>query len=124
VTAEPTSPYVAATPTETPTVAPTPYVATTTASKSPILSIISLIAGIIGVLGFWIVFIPFVGSILGLFIPAAAVVLGFLGKRKEPAASKGLWLTGIILGAVGIVIAIIGFVGWGLLVGLSGGSYY
>ncbi len=64
-------------------------------------SLISLIAGIVGVVGFFVVFIPFVGGIMQLIIPAAAVVLGFIGKRKEPAA-KGMWLTGIILGFVGI----------------------
>ena len=51
-------------------------------------------------------FIPFIGGVLQLFIPAAAVVLGFLGKAKEPFAPKGLWLTGVILGFVGIGIAL------------------
>lgn len=81
------------------------------ARKSPVLSIISLIAGIVGVAGGFIVFIPIIGSIMQLFIPAAAVVLGFLGKSKEPQA-KGMWLTGIILGFVGLAIAIISLIGW------------
>ena len=81
-------------------------------AKAPVLSIISLIAGILGFLGAWIVVFPVVGSILGLFIPAAAVVLGILGMKKEPQASKGLWLTGIILGAVSLAIAIIALIGW------------
>lgn len=76
-----------------------------------VLSIISLIAGIVGILGVWIVFIPIAGSILGLPVPAAAVILGFLGKKKEPAA-KGLWLTGIILGFVALALALIMLIVW------------
>jgi multisubunit Na+/H+ antiporter MnhB subunit len=70
------------------------------------------------------VIIPFIGGILQLIVPAAAVVLGFIGRRKEPAA-KGMWLTGIILGFVGIVIAIISIVAWAVLfaVGEGYGSY-
>lgn len=92
---------------------PPPYVAPAAGrtTKAPILSIISLVAGIIGILGAWIIVIPFVGSILGLPIPAAAVVLGFLGKKREPAA-KGFWLTGIILGLVALALAVIVFIVW------------
>jgi hypothetical protein len=43
---------------------------------------------------------------LGFLFAVAAVVLGFIGRRREPQA-KGFWLTGIILGFVGIVIAIV-----------------
>ncbi|HEY8591105.1 MAG TPA: DUF4190 domain-containing protein [Naasia sp.] len=89
-------------------------------TKSPILSILSLVAGIIGVVGFFVVFIPIVGSILQLFIPAAAVVLGFLGKKREPFAAKGLWLTGIILGFVGLAIAVISLIGWIALFATAG----
>lgn len=100
---------------------PTPYSAAPAApaagapAKAPVLSIISLVAGILGFLGGAIVFIPFIGSVLQLFIPAAAVVLGFLGKSKEPQAAKGLWLTGIILGFVGLAIALLGFILWGVV---------
>lgn len=93
-------------------------------AKAPVLSIISLVAGIVGVLGGAIVIIPFFGSVLQLFIPIAAIVLGFLGKAKEPDASKGLWLTGIILGFVGLLISIIGFIFWGLIVGQYGSYDY
>lgn len=75
-----------------------PYAAAP-AQKSPVLSIISLITGILGVLisifGGW-----------GFIFSVAAVVLGFLGRSKEPAA-KGMWLTGLILGFVGIALSII-----------------
>jgi len=63
--------------------------------------------------GFAVVWIPFVGGILQLFIPAAAVVLGFIGRRKEPAA-KGMWLTGLILGFVGIGMALLSLILWGV----------
>jgi hypothetical protein len=87
-------------------------------SRSPVLSIIALIAGILGVVGFFFDFIPFVGSIIGLVISAGAVVLGFLGKSKEPRA-KGLWLTGIILGFVGAAIDIAFLVFWIVLIAVS-----
>ncbi len=91
------------------------------AQKPAVLSIISLVLGIIGVVGFFVVFIPIVGSIMQLFIPAGAVVLGFLGKQREPWAPKGLWLTGIILGFVGLAIAIISLIGWIALIAGTGG---
>lgn len=90
-------------------------------TKSPVLSILSLIAGIVGLLGSWIVIIPIVGSILDLFIPAAAVVLGFLGRRKEPRA-RGMWLTGIILGFVALAIAIIALVLWIIAIASAGAN--
>ena len=74
-------------------------------------SLISLIAGIVGLVGFFVVFIPIVGGIMQLIIPAGAVVLGFIGKSKEPAA-RGMWLTGIILGFVGIAIALLSIILW------------
>lgn len=89
---------------------PTPYSGAPVAAKpTPVLSIISLVAGIVSFVGGAIVFIPIVGSILHFFIPLAAVILGFMGKKKEPAA-KGMWLTGIILGFVGIAVALISLV--------------
>ena len=68
------------------------------AQKTPILSILSLIGGIISIVGSFFYF--------GGLFAIAAVVLGFLGRSKEPQA-KGFWLTGIILGFVAIVIEII-----------------
>jgi hypothetical protein len=80
-----------------------------------VLSIISLVAGIVGLLGFPVVFLPIIGGILGLIIPAGAVVLGFLGRSKEPRA-KGMWLTGIITGFVGLAIAVISIIGWAIVI--------
>jgi len=128
---EPTTPSVPEPTPEAPAAAnpyvspePTPYVAPAAAPKAPILSILSLVAGIIGILGFAVVFLPFVGSFLGLPIPAAAIVLGLIGRSKEPTASKGLWLTGIVLGAVGVLIAVGAFLLYAVLFAADGGSYY
>jgi ABC-type branched-subunit amino acid transport system permease subunit len=74
-----------------------PYGAPAPAAKSPVLSIISMITGILGIVSFgW-----------GFIFSIAAIVLGFLGRNKEPAA-RGFWLTGLITGFVGIAITIIG----------------
>jgi hypothetical protein len=90
----------------------TPYAGGAPAQKPAVLSIISLVLGILGIVGAFVVVLPIFGSIMQLFIPAGAVVLGFLGKAKEPWAPKGLWLTGIILGFVGLAIAIISLILW------------
>jgi hypothetical protein len=74
-----------------------PYAAAP-AQKSPVLSIIALIAGILGLFTSWFFF--------GGLFSIAAIVLGFLGKNKEPQA-KGMWLTGIILGFVGVLVLVI-----------------
>ena len=47
--------------------------------------------------------LPFLGFLVG----AGAVVLGFLGKAKEPAAPKWMWIVGLILGFVGVLIGLI-----------------
>ncbi|MGO7984060.1 hypothetical protein ACC691_40180, partial [Rhizobium johnstonii] len=75
------------------------------------------IAGIVGFVLAWIF-----GS--GILFSIAAVILGFLGRKKEPAA-KGMWLTGIILGFVGILIAVIFIIFWIIaIVALSTSGYY
>jgi hypothetical protein len=69
-------------------------------TRSPVLSILSLVGGIVGVL-FSLLFFG-----LGIVFSIAAIVLGFLGRRRE-AAAKGLWLTGLILGFAGIAVAVV-----------------
>ncbi|TFC32590.1 DUF4190 domain-containing protein [Cryobacterium sp. TMT2-14] len=93
------------------------------AAKQPIFSILALVAGVIGVLGSPIVFLPIVGGILGLFIPAAAVVLGFLGKSKEPQA-RGFWLTGLITGFIGVGLALVSIVIWSVFFATIPNSSY
>jgi hypothetical protein len=69
------------------------------AAKSPILSILSLVGGIVGI-------VLNLAWGIGFLFGIAAVILGFIGRTKEPQA-RGFWLTGIILGFVSIAIAII-----------------
>ncbi len=67
------------------------------AAPSKTLSIISMVAGIVGILS---------SGFFGL-AAIAAVVLGFMGKKREGEPAKGFWLTGIITGFVGIAIMVI-----------------
>ena len=82
----------------------TPYTSAPEPVRSPVLSILSLVFGILGILGSFFLF--GVGIVPGI----AAIVLGVLGRRKEPAA-KGLWLTGLITGIVAVVIGLIVLIG-------------
>jgi hypothetical protein len=70
-----------------------PYAAPAGSEKRPILSILSLASAflslIIGVTGFGIVF------------AIAAVVLGHLGRKREP-HGRTFWITGLVLGYLGI----------------------
>ena len=99
--------------------APSPY--TSPGARSQVLSILSLVAGIIAFAGSAIVFIPFIGSILGLPIPIAAIVLGLLGRKREPQASRALWLFGIILGGISLLFAILAIIFWISAIGSSSG---
>lgn len=76
------------------------------------LSLIGMIAGIVGLLGSGIAILPIIGSILGLFIPAAAIVLGFLGKNREGDPARPFWLTALITGFIGVGIALVALVFW------------
>ena len=73
------------------------------------ISIAALICGIAGLVG-----IPFVSL--------AAVILGHIGQKNQPYA-KGLWLTGLITGYVGLVFygLIIAFVIIVSFAGAAGG---
>lgn len=101
---------------------PTPYSAAPaggTPKKAPVLSIISLITGILGLLGSWVGLLSLLG-LIGIFLPLAGIITGFLGKSKEPQASKGLWLTGIITGFIGLAITILLVIVSTLLIGAIG----
>jgi hypothetical protein len=67
------------------------------------LSLISFIGGIASVVFTWI-------PVFGFLVAVAAIVLGFLGRRREPAAPKWMALVGIIAGFVGAVLGIIFFI--------------
>ena len=64
---------------------------------SKTLSLISMITGIVGVVFFGFLAISSI----------AAIVLGFLGRKREPEA-RAFWLTGLITGFVGLGIFIVG----------------
>lgn len=91
----------------------TPYTGAPAPAKSPIFSILSLIGGIIGILLSF-----FFGA--GFLFGAAGVVLGFIGRRKEPQA-KGMWLTGIILGFIAVAISLI-FILLGIIAAVAIGT--
>jgi hypothetical protein len=82
------------------------------AAKSPVLSIVSLILGILGFLGSFCF-----GS--GFLFGAVAVVLGIIGRGKEP-KGKGMALAGIITGALAVLISIIVWVVIGIAAATSG----
>jgi hypothetical protein len=85
------------------------------AAKSPILSILSLVGGIVGIV---LTFAWGIGFLFGV----AAIVLGFIGRSKEPHA-KGFWLTGIILGFVSVAIAIIFWIVLGIVLANFNATY-
>jgi hypothetical protein len=71
---------------------------TTPARPSRIFSILALIGGIIGA-----VISP---AGWGVLLPIAAIILGFVGRSRERPAIR-FWLTGILLGVVGLVVSVI-----------------
>jgi small neutral amino acid transporter SnatA (MarC family) len=68
------------------------------AKPSTVLSLLSMIGGIVG-----LVLSCCFGA--GFLFAVAGIVLGFLGKKKEDA--RGMGMTGIITGFVGVALAII-----------------
>ncbi|MEO9094964.1 MAG: hypothetical protein ABI255_04980 [Microbacteriaceae bacterium] len=54
----------------------------------------------------------------GFIFSVAGIVLGFIGRKKEPAA-KGMWLTGIITGFAGILLSIILWVVLGIAIAIA-----
>jgi hypothetical protein len=112
-------PPVEPTPTAPPTAPPFAPRPSAPVARTPVLSLLSLIAGIVSVLGSWVAFIPFLGFFLGLWFPAAAVILGFIGRKKNP-QPKWMWLTGVILGFVALGIAVLALILW-VIVAVRGG---
>lgn len=78
------------------------------------LSLIGMIAGIVGVVA------------VGYFLPAsiAALVLGYMGRKREGLAARGFWLTAIILGWVGVGITVIGGIALIAIFALAGAGSY
>lgn len=100
-TPTPNSPLPSAAPDTTPAISSAPIAPVPTpapASNKMVLGIISLIAGILAFLtGFF-----FVGIIFGV----VAAAFGILSLKKQP-AGKGLAITGLIIGGIGLVSGVI-----------------
>jgi hypothetical protein len=90
----------------TPPAAPaTPAYAPAQAGPKQGLSLTSFILGLAALVFSWALG-------FGFLVAVAAVVLGFLGKAKEPQAPRWMWLVGIITGFVAIFIALIVLIVW------------
>lgn len=75
------------------------------------LAITALILGIVAVVGGMIFgWIPFVGGVITILVGIAAVILGFIALNKKQ--SKGMSLTGLILGGVGVLAGIGVVIAW------------
>ena len=72
------------------------------------LAIAAFVCGLGGILTSW--------CCIGLPLSIAAVVCGILGKKEAEklGASNWMWMTGLILGAVSLVIFVIVVIAWGL----------
>ncbi|MEY2848750.1 MAG: hypothetical protein RI885_1415, partial [Actinomycetota bacterium] len=91
--------------------APAGYATAAPAAAPKTLSLIGMIAGILGVVSF------------GWFLPAsiAALILGYMGKKREGVPAKGFWLTAIITGYVGIALTVL-IVGGAILLAILGAA--
>lgn len=96
-----------------------PYSPAPTASKG--LAITALILGIVGVVGGLIFgWLPFVGGVITILVGAAAIVLGFIALKKRQ--SKGMSLTGLIMGGVAVLIGIASIVLWSIAISQAGSA--
>lgn len=112
--------------TDTPPVPPTPETPATPAAAAPAgapaagpkqgLSLTSFILGIAGIVFSWV-------PVLGFLASLAAIILGFIARKNEPAAPKWMALVGIILGFVAIVIGLIVGIIWVVAI-IASTSYY
>jgi hypothetical protein len=91
VTPDPSTPPV---PPVAPAYAPAPV------GPKQALSLTSFITGLAGLVFSWVPGLGFLSSL-------AAIIFGFIGRKKEPAAPRWMSLVGIITGFVGIVLSII-----------------
>lgn len=96
--------------------APPAYAPAGGPAPSKTLSLIGMIAGIVGVVA------------IGWFLPAsiAALVLGYIGKKREGLPAKGFWLTAIITGWVGVALTVLvvgGVILFGILAAVNAPNY-
>jgi hypothetical protein len=101
-------PYVAApsAPAANPYAAPAAAAAPGYAAAEPVKQTLSLVSFIIGIVSFVLAWFAGFGLITGI----VAVVLGFMGKKREPQAPKWMWIIGIVGGFVAIALGIIVFI--------------
>jgi ABC-type Fe3+-siderophore transport system permease subunit len=72
-------------------------------SSAKTMGVLSLVLGVLSIL--FALFVPLLGFLLSI----AAVVVGFISRRREVEAS-GLALGGIITGFIGFVLSVIGYI--------------
>jgi hypothetical protein len=108
--------YAAAPPSYTPP-APNPYAVNSGPVEPKGLSIASMVTGIASVV-FSLFFFGFLPGV-------AAVVLGHIAQRRQP-AGRPFWLTGLITGYVGILIALVqgAFLVFFVIVGINADQSY
>lgn len=78
------------------------------------LAITALVLGIVAVAGAMIFgWIPFVGGVITIVVGIAALILGILAMQKRQ--PKGMALTGLILGGVGVLVGAGIVIAWSML---------
>lgn len=95
--------------------------ANVTEEKRGTLAVLALILGIAGIVISWVPFVNFAGFLVSI----AAIVLGAIeitriNQGKSSASGKGFAITGIVLGAVAIVLGIVSTVVLGVVLGITG----
>ncbi len=95
-------------------------------NQSNAMAIISLIAGIIGIISLLVALCPMTSCtvFISLLTGLLATILGFLGKKKideskGSQSGRGLAIAGIITGLISFVGAIIFFVLFFLIIGIT-----
>jgi hypothetical protein len=68
---------------------------------------------VLGIVGFVLSWIPLLGILIGLLLGALAIIFGAAGLAKPAPATKGMAVTGLVLGMVTIAFKLIP--GWNVL---------
>ncbi len=98
-TPPPPAPEPPATPPAAPAYAPA------AAGPKQTVSLVSFIVGLAALVFSWV-------PILGLLAGIAAIIIGVIARKREPAAPKWMWIVGVIAGAVAALIGLITLIGW------------
>lgn len=85
---------------------------TPSSATANIFAVVALVLGVVAILS---AFVPFIGMIIALPSGLAAVVLGFVARgRARELGGRGLAITGVITGAIGIIVSLL----WAVVAGL------